>query len=94
LKEISTGAYVTPASVITSIQKTTGLRIDFNVPEKYTSLIKKGQSVNFTVEGSERDYTAVVSATESGIEETTRSLTIRALVKGEATVWYQEALQK
>jgi membrane fusion protein (multidrug efflux system) len=85
LKEISTGAYVTPASVITSIQKTTGLRIDFNVPEKYTSLIKKGQSVNFTVEGSERDYTAVVSATESGIEETTRSLTIRALVKGEAT---------
>jgi membrane fusion protein (multidrug efflux system) len=85
LKEISTGAYVTPASVITSIQKTTGLRLDFNVPEKYTSLIKKGQSVNFTVEGSERDYTAVVSATESGIEETTRSLTIRALVKGEAT---------
>ncbi|HVG12924.1 MAG TPA: efflux RND transporter periplasmic adaptor subunit [Flavisolibacter sp.] len=85
LKEISTGAYVTPASVITYIQKTAGLRIDFNAPEKYTSLIKKGQYVNFTVEGSERNYTAVVMATESGIEETTRSLTIRALVKGDAT---------
>ena len=29
LKEISTGAYVTPASVITFIQKTSDLRIDF-----------------------------------------------------------------
>ncbi len=83
LKEISTGAYVTPASVITSIEKTSGLRIDFNVPEKYSSLIKKGQYVNFTVEGSERAYTAVVMATESGIAETTRSLTIRARVKGD-----------
>jgi membrane fusion protein, multidrug efflux system len=84
LKEISTGAYVTPASVITSIQKTAGLRIDFNVPEKYTSDIKKGQPVNFTIEGSDRPYTATVMATESGISEETRSLTVRALIKGNA----------
>lgn len=83
LKEVSTGAYVTPASILTTIQKTTGLRLDFNVPEKYTGLIRRGQYVNFTVAGSERAYTAVVMATESGIEETTRSLTIRAQVKGE-----------
>ena len=83
LKETSIGAYVTPQSIITSIQKTDGLRVDFNVPEKYTGAIKKGQYVNFTVEGNDRTYTAVVMATESGIAETTRSLTIRALVKGE-----------
>ena len=82
LKGVSTGAYVTPASVITTIQKTSGLRIDFNVPEKYAGQIKNGQYVNFTVEGNERAYTAVVAATESGITETTRSLTIRARVKG------------
>jgi len=85
LKEVSTGAYITPASIITTIQKTSGLRIDFNVPEKYTSLIKKGHYVNFTVGGSERSYSAVVAATESAIAEATRSLTIRALVKGDAT---------
>ncbi len=83
LKGISTGAYVTPQSVITSIQKTSALRIDFTVPEKYTSQIKKGQYINFTIEGSNRNYTAVVIATESGIAETTRSLTIRAQVKGD-----------
>jgi membrane fusion protein, multidrug efflux system len=85
LKEISVGAYVTPTSVISSIQKTSGLKIDFNVPEKYTTQIRKGQYVNFRVEGSERPYTAVVSATESGIATETRSLMIRASVTGDAT---------
>ncbi|MEJ7913792.1 MAG: efflux RND transporter periplasmic adaptor subunit, partial [Chitinophagaceae bacterium] len=65
--------------------KTAGLRLDFNVPEKYTGMIRKGQYVNFSIEGSERAYSAMVLATESGIEEATRSLTIRALVKGPQT---------
>lgn len=85
LKGVSTGAFVTPTSIITTIQKTSGLRIDFNVPEKYVAQIKNGQYVNFTVEGTDRAYTAVVAATESGITENTRSLTIRARVKGVET---------
>jgi membrane fusion protein (multidrug efflux system) len=35
------------------------------------------------VEGSDRNYTAVVAATESGIEQATRTLTIRARVQGD-----------
>ncbi len=85
LKMVSTGAYVSPASVITTIQKTTGLRVDFTIPEKYTGMIKKGQYVNFTIEGSGRAYTAVIMATESGIQENTRSLTVRAQVRGDET---------
>ncbi|MGZ5287700.1 MAG: efflux RND transporter periplasmic adaptor subunit [Flavisolibacter sp.] len=82
LKEISIGAYVTPASIVTSIQKTSDLRIDFNIPEKYISQIKKGQIVNFTVEGQEGSYTATVMATESGISQDNRALTVRASVRG------------
>lgn len=85
LKEVSTGAYVTPQSIIATIQKTNDLRIDFNLPEKYSHQVKLGQYINFTVEGTNRNYTAVIAATESGIEQTTRSLTIRAKVKGDAT---------
>lgn len=83
LKEISTGAYVTPQSVIATIQKTSNLKIDFNLPEKYTSQIREGQYVNFTVEGSKRNYTATISATEAGINQATRSLMVRADVKGD-----------
>jgi membrane fusion protein (multidrug efflux system) len=85
LKQVSVGAFVTPQTVVTSIQKTSALRIDFNIPEKYISQIKPGHNVNFSVDGSDRNYTAVVIATESGIEQTTRSLTIRARVKGDQT---------
>ncbi|MDB5197053.1 MAG: transporter [Flaviaesturariibacter sp.] len=83
LKQTSTGAFVTNQSIITTIQKTTGLRIDFNVPEKYINQVKPGHYVNFTIDGSKRAYTAVVTATESGIAEATRSLTLRAQVKGD-----------
>jgi membrane fusion protein (multidrug efflux system) len=83
LKDISAGAFVTPQSIITVIQKTSGLRIDFTVPEKYSAQIKKGMFVNFTVEGRSQTYTAVVNATESGIEQATRTLTVRGLVKGD-----------
>lgn len=82
LKEISTGAYVTPQSVIATIQKTSDLKLDFNLPEKYTSQIKNGQYVNFTVEGSNRNYTATIAATQPGIEQASRTLMIRAQVKG------------
>lgn len=85
LKQTSTGAFVTPQTIVTSIQKTTGLRLDFEVPEKYISQMHTGRFVNFTVEGSKRNYTATVMATESGIEQATRSLKIRALVKGDET---------
>jgi membrane fusion protein, multidrug efflux system len=83
-KNISAGSYVTPQSVLTTIQKTADLKVEFTVPEKYTNKIRKGQYVNFTVEGNNRNYTAVVTATEPGIEQTTRALTIRAKVKGDA----------
>jgi membrane fusion protein (multidrug efflux system) len=83
LKDISIGAYVTPQSVIASIQKTADLKIDFNVPEKYTNQIRKGQYVNFTIDGSDRTYTATIAATQSGIDQNTRTLMIRAQVKGE-----------
>jgi membrane fusion protein, multidrug efflux system len=82
LKDISTGAYVTPQSVIATIQKTADLKIDFNLPEKYANQVHKGQYVNFTVEGSDRNYTAVISATESGIDQNSRTLVMRAQVKG------------
>ncbi|AHF14101.1 efflux RND transporter periplasmic adaptor subunit [Niabella soli] len=82
LKEISPGAYVSPATVIATINQVSALKIDFTVPEKYTGQILNGQIVNFTVEGSPRAYTAKVMARESNITVTNRSLTVRGLVTG------------
>lgn len=81
LKNISPGAYVTPASVIATIQQVSQLKLDFTVPEKYSSEIKNGQYINFTVDGSDKKYAAKVMAVESSIAEATRSLQVRSIVQ-------------
>jgi membrane fusion protein, multidrug efflux system len=82
LKNISIGAYVSPASIIAIINQTDNLKLDFTVPEKYIDQIKNGQLVTFTFEGSSKQLGAKVVATEANITETTRSLTVRAAVIG------------
>ncbi len=82
LKEISVGAYVTPQTIITVIRKTSDLRLDFTIPEKYISEAKTGTMVFFKVAGSEVRNAAKIMATESGITENSRSLNIRSRVIG------------
>ena len=83
LRTISPGAYVTPASIIAVINQTSQLKLDFSVPEKYSSQIKPGRKVQFTYQGSDKTYTATVTATESAVTETNRSLSVRSLVQGD-----------
>lgn len=83
LRLVSLGAYVSPTTALTTISQTGQTKIDFTVPEKYISEIKNGQYINFTIEGSNRNYTARVMATESNIAATTRTLQVRALVQGD-----------
>ncbi|MBK7291626.1 MAG: efflux RND transporter periplasmic adaptor subunit [Chitinophagaceae bacterium] len=82
LKNISPGAYVSPATVIAVINQTDVLKLDFSIPEKYIDQIKIGQLVTFSFEGSQKQLGAKVIATESNITENTRSLTVRAAVIG------------
>lgn len=82
LRTISLGAYVTPQTIVTTIQQVTQLKLEFTVPEKYTSEISVGQSVSFTTEGNNKRYSAKIIATEASVTENNRSLRIRAAVTG------------
>jgi membrane fusion protein, multidrug efflux system len=85
LKGISPGAYVTPSTVIATINQVSTIKIDFSVPEKYTGRIYDGQVVTFKVEGNNKEYSAKVKATESNVDITNRSLTVRAVVNSATT---------
>jgi len=80
LKNVSAGAYISPATTLTTIRQNSQLKLDFTLPEKYSSSFRIGQSVDFSIEGNPRTYSARIIAAESGISENTRSLNIRALV--------------
>ena len=82
LRNISPGAYVTPATAITILRSTSSLKLDFSVPEKYSALLRPGQIVKFSVEGSATPFTAKVLATDQSITADSRNLTARALVQG------------
>ncbi|TAL40192.1 MAG: efflux RND transporter periplasmic adaptor subunit, partial [Chitinophagaceae bacterium] len=81
LKNISPGAFVTSAIIITTISQVNQLKLQFNVPEKYGSQLKNGQNINFSIDGSSKKFTASIIATEVKIDENTRSLAIRSLVR-------------
>lgn len=80
LRNISIGAYVTPATAVATIRSAGNLKLDFSIPEKYSNLLRVGQQVEFNVQGSDKTYKAVVQATEQRIMADTRNLLARALV--------------
>lgn len=82
LRQISPGAYVTPANILSTLQQVDRVKIDFNVPELYTSLIHKGATVTVQTNEIGAKRKAVVIATDPQINSTTRNLKVRALLEG------------
>lgn len=80
LRRISPGAYVTPATAVTTLRSDAALKLDFSIPEKYSQQIRIGQSLEFSVEGNAATHRAIVQATEQRINEGSRDLLIRAMV--------------
>ena len=78
LRSISSGTYLTPATVIANLVSTNPVKITFSVPEKYAGQIKLGSEVTFTTDGSSKQNMGKVYAIEPGINAATRTLQIRA----------------
>lgn len=81
LRYTSEGGYVSPATLIASLQQTNMVKLEFAIPEKYASSIQNGAEVTFEVEGDSRTYTAKVYAREPKIDPQTRSITVRAIAQ-------------
>lgn len=84
LRNISIGAVVTPSTLLTTIRSENKLKLDFSVPEKYSSEIQPGMKVVFSLDNTEVQYNATVMATEMGINQSTRNLKVRAVVDNQS----------
>jgi membrane fusion protein (multidrug efflux system) len=78
LRGVSEGSYVTPTAPIALLQQLDPIKIEFSVPEKYSSLLRPGSQVRFQLTGEEQSHMATVYAIESKIDATTRTLRVRA----------------
>ncbi|QIP14057.1 efflux RND transporter periplasmic adaptor subunit [Spirosoma aureum] len=80
LRNVSSGAVVSPNTLIARLQQISSLKLDFSIPEKYGQSVHAGSTISFSVDGSSQPSQGVVYAIEPGVEEQTRNLRIRAKV--------------
>ena len=81
LRQVSAGAYISPTTILATMQQVNQLKVDFTVPEEYSGVIRKGSVVEVAVEGGNNSRCkAVVIAREPQINQTTRNLLIRAML--------------
>lgn len=94
LKNISEGAYVSPAQSIVTLVQLDPLFIEFAVPERYAALLKKGLKLKFhSDKEGKKMQDATVFAVEPKIDEATRTIRARALYSGK-DVFYPGAFVK
>ena len=80
-RNVSVGAYISPATVITTIKEVNRLKIEFAIPGKYSTMLSSGKPVKFSVEGSPTQYLADIAFIENSIADNNRSLSIKAVVR-------------
>lgn len=78
-RRVSVGSLVSPGTVITTLDDTSVIKLDFTVPESYLFALKRGLDVTATTAGF-RDVTfsGKVTNLESRVDPVTRSITVRA----------------
>ena len=78
LRLVSEGAYVSPSTLIGTLQQTDKIKIDFTVPETYQNLISIGKRVSIQAASSKENLKATISAIEPQINTSTRNIKVRA----------------
>lgn len=79
LRRVSIGGLVSPGDVITTLDDTSIIKLDFTVPETYFFLLRKDLPVTATSAGlPNRTFEGKVTNLDSRIDPVTRSVTVRA----------------
>lgn len=79
LRTISRGSYVTPSTVIATLQDLSPLKIEFSIPETYATRVSTGMQFFYSIDGSDIRRSARVYAIEPGLNTSSRTLRVRAL---------------
>jgi membrane fusion protein (multidrug efflux system) len=81
LRRVSEGAWVTPETLLTTLQDTSRLKVDFTLPERYAGRVAAGQPFRFGVTGRREIFSGSVVAVEPAIEAQSRSLLVRGIAE-------------
>jgi membrane fusion protein (multidrug efflux system) len=81
LRRVSLGALINPGTLITTLDDTSTIKVDFAVPETNVGSLKSGQLVSAdTTAYPGRRFSGRVLSVDSRVDPATRSVTVRATV--------------
>jgi membrane fusion protein (multidrug efflux system) len=79
LRRVSLGSLVTPGTVITTLDDTHVIKLDFSVPETFMAVLVEGLPLSArSVAFPEREFSGKVVSIDSRVDPTSRSVTARA----------------
>ena len=81
LRQVSPGAYVTPANIIATVQQLDRIKVDFTLPQQYSNVVRKGSLVDIQLESGGPIHKGLIIATEPQVNLTSRNLKVRALLQ-------------
>lgn len=79
LNQVDVGAYVTPSTVLTSLEDVSQVEVSFTVPERFAAEVRPGQTIQFTTENNQKPQAGRIVAAEPRTDVSTRSLLVKAI---------------
>ena len=78
-RHVSVGSFVSPGTVITTLDDISRIKLDFTVPETYLYLLRRGLPITARTAGLPgRTFEGEVTNLDSRVDPVTRSITVRA----------------
>jgi membrane fusion protein (multidrug efflux system) len=78
LTTVTVGKYVGSTDEIATLVKLNPIKVTFTIPEKYANRITVNSDLKFKVSASEKTYHAKVFAVEPAVDQSTRTLQLKA----------------
>jgi membrane fusion protein (multidrug efflux system) len=85
LRRISVGSLVGPGTIITTLDDTDTMKVDFTVPEAFLAAVTPGLAISArSVSYPDQTFSGKVASVDSRVDPSTRSVIVRALVPNPA----------
>jgi membrane fusion protein, multidrug efflux system len=79
ITKVEIGSLVSPGMPLVVLQEQGNIKIEFTIPEKYLAHVTTGKKIQFSTTSDGQKFTARISATESGLDIQSRTITVHAV---------------
>jgi len=84
IRQVSVGDYVKEGQDLATLEDISSLKVDFRIPELFLTSLRRGQTVEVQTDAFPgKTYTAMLDAIDPLVDQSGRSLLLRALLKNE-----------